>query len=119
MRRDLAALQTFETLNHDYTSTGYTLDTDPSMLFGANTSCILTPELTEGPYWVTGEYIRSNVVETQEGVPLHIEFQIINVATCEPVEDAMMELWHANATGVYSGVVAGGNGNMADATNIV
>jgi protocatechuate 3,4-dioxygenase beta subunit len=29
-----------------------------------------------------------------------------------------MDLWHCNATGVYSGVAASGNGNSDDLTNL-
>ena len=28
------------------------------------------------------------------------------------------DIWHCNATGVYSGIVADGNGNLNDASNI-
>jgi hypothetical protein len=40
------------------------------------------------------------------------------MATCDPVTNAMIEIWHCNSTGVYSGVVASGNGDSSDATNI-
>jgi len=36
--------------SHDESSTGYTADTDPSKLFSGNSSCLLTPEVTQGPY---------------------------------------------------------------------
>jgi protocatechuate 3,4-dioxygenase beta subunit len=98
--------------------TGITVDTDPSVLFSGNNSCILTPETTEGPYWVEGEVVRSNVTEDQEGVPLHLDIQLIDVNTCEPVPQAYLEIWHCNATGVYGGVVNDGNGNTNDLTNI-
>lgn len=39
-----------------------------------------------------------------------LDIQIIDVNTCEPVPQAYLEMWHCNATGVYSGVVAQGNG---------
>lgn len=38
--------------------------------------------------------------------------------TCEPVEGAYVEIWHCNSTGVYSGIVANGNGDSSDATNL-
>src|SRR5262249_6544228 len=38
--------------------------------------------------------------------------------TCEPVPDVYLEMWHCNSTGVYSGVVASGNGDSSDETNI-
>lgn len=38
--------------------------------------------------------------------------------TCEPVEGAYVEIWHCNSTGVYSGIVANGNGDSSDTTNL-
>lgn len=67
---------------------------------------------------VSGEYIRKNITEDQQGIPLHVEFQIIDVNTCEPVPDFYLDYWHCNATGVYSGVVANGNGDSSDTTNL-
>jgi protocatechuate 3,4-dioxygenase beta subunit len=58
------------------------------------------------------------VAEDQPGVPLLLDYQVVDVATCEPAPNIYLEIWHCNATGVYGGVVANGNGNTADATNI-
>ncbi|KAF1849849.1 aromatic compound dioxygenase [Cucurbitaria berberidis CBS 394.84] len=104
--------------SHASNLTGVTVDTDPSILFASNNSCILTPEVTQGPYWVQGELVRENVTENQEGVHLTLDIQIIDVTTCEPVPQAFLEIWHCNSTGVYSGVVANGNGNTNDTTNL-
>src|SRR5947208_3585985 len=30
----------------------------------------------------------------------------------------MLDFWHCNSTGVYSGIIANGNGDQSDATNI-
>ncbi|KAK3313722.1 Intradiol ring-cleavage dioxygenase [Apodospora peruviana] len=98
-------------------SKDYTLDTPVSTIFATNATCILSPEVTEGPYYVTGEYIRSDLTETQAGVKLHLDIQVLDIKTCKPVPRAYVEVWHTNATGVYSGVVANGNGNSADKTN--
>lgn len=99
--------------------TGITPDTaDPAVLFAGNNSCILVPETTQGPYWVSGELVREDITEEQEGVPLTLDIQIIDVNTCEPVPQAYLEIWHCNSTGVYSGVVASGNGNNNDSTNL-
>ncbi|KAK3216019.1 hypothetical protein GRF29_8g1891614 [Pseudopithomyces chartarum] len=91
---------------------------DPSIIFTGNASCMLTPETTEGPYWVSGELVRENIVETQEGVPLTLDIQVVDVNNCEPIPQVYTEIWHCNSTGVYSGVVARGNGNQADASNL-
>jgi len=104
--------------SHASNLTSITADTDPSVLFTGNNSCILTPEVTQGPYWVQGELIREDITEDQEGVPLHLDIQVIDVNTCEPVPSVYIELWHCNSTGVYSGVVASGNGDSSDETNL-
>lgn len=99
------------------------LDVNPNMsnvdniIFG-NTSCILNPEATIGPYYISGEYVRSDISEGQAGIPLYMHQQYINVKTCEPIEGLYADIWHCNATGVYGGIVAKGNGNINDASNI-
>lgn len=99
-------------------SESYTNATDEAILFAGNNSCVLSPEVTQGPYYVSGEYVRENVIEDQEGVELILDTQVIDMATCDPVPDAMIEIWHCNSTGVYSGIIASGNGDSSDATNI-
>ncbi|GMF62816.1 unnamed protein product [Phytophthora fragariaefolia] len=79
--------------------------------------CLLEPEVTEGPYYVSGELIRSDIREDQPGIDLYVDLQFIDVNTCSPVNGMYIDLWHANASGVYSGVVARTNGNSADASN--
>ncbi|KAF2134973.1 GPI anchored dioxygenase-like protein [Dothidotthia symphoricarpi CBS 119687] len=107
-RRDLATLQAFEAANHNQTGVlDYNEFTDASTIFSANTSSILAPEITDGPYYVTGEYIRKDVTEGQPGVGLYLEVQYIDVTTCEPVPKLFVDVWNCNATGVYSGVESG------------
>jgi protocatechuate 3,4-dioxygenase beta subunit len=91
-------------LNHD-------MFTPLEDVFSANTSCILSPEVTDGPYYVVGEYMRSNVKETAycDGVDLFLEVQYVNVETCEPVPAVAVDVWNCNATGVYSGISTAGN----------
>jgi protocatechuate 3,4-dioxygenase beta subunit len=78
-------------------------------VFSANTSCVLAPEITDGPYYVVGEYMRSNVKESEycDGVDLFLEVQYVDVNTCEPVPAVAVDVWNCNATGVYSGVESG------------
>ncbi|KAF8851789.1 aromatic compound dioxygenase [Acephala macrosclerotiorum] len=99
-------------------STAYSNATDEAILFAGNNSCVLSPEVTQGPYYVSGEYVRKNIVEDQEGVELILDTQVIDMATCDPVTDAVIEIWHCNSTGVYSGIVASGNGDSSDTANI-
>ncbi|KAI1631627.1 aromatic compound dioxygenase [Biscogniauxia mediterranea] len=111
-------LDTVLATSHNATSLGYTPNTDATTLFSGNNSCILTPEVTQGPYYVGGEYVRRNLIEDQEGLDTVLDYQVIDVNTCEPVTDVYLEMWHCNSTGVYSGVVASGNGDSSDEANI-
>ncbi|KAG9229497.1 Intradiol ring-cleavage dioxygenase [Amylocarpus encephaloides] len=99
-------------------SVDYDASADASVLFSSNSTCVLSPEVTQGPYYVEGEYVREDMTEDQEGVDLVLDTQVIDVATCDPVTNAMVEIWHCNSTGVYSGIVASGNGDSSDLTNI-
>lgn len=83
-------------------SVDYTPNTDAGTIFAANTSCILAPEVTDGPYYVNGEYVRKDVKEGQAGVDLYLEVQYVDIETCEPVPDLYVDVWNCNSTGVYS-----------------
>lgn len=91
---------------------------DETLLFSDNSSCILQPEVTQGPYYVDGELIRENITESQAGVPLYLDIQFLDTSSCEPVTAVYVDLWHCNATGVYSGVSASGNGSVNDTSNL-
>ncbi|KAK5989499.1 hypothetical protein PT974_11022 [Cladobotryum mycophilum] len=87
--------------------------------FQGNSSCVLSPEETEGPYYVVGERIREDLTDGQKGLPFAYGVQFIDTTTCEPVVGAYIDSWHANSTGVYSGVVARQNGaGEADPANV-
>lgn len=90
----------------------YGLSTPESIIFTSNATAALTPETIIGPYFVAGEYIRSDVTESQSGVPIHLDIQFVDIATCGAVPDMLVDIWHANATGVYSGVEAPGQGGL-------
>ncbi|KAH9212941.1 Intradiol ring-cleavage dioxygenase [Leptodontidium sp. 2 PMI_412] len=102
-----------------HSSVNYSSDTDSSSLFSSNSSCILSPEVTLGPYWVGGEYVRENVSEDQAGLSLILDAQVLDISTCDPVTNAVLEIWSCNSTGVYSGIVTRGNGvGIADPSNL-
>ncbi|RAH46495.1 intradiol ring-cleavage dioxygenase [Aspergillus brunneoviolaceus CBS 621.78] len=119
-RKRLAARDTSSVLatNHNETGNGITADSSESEIFGSSSSCVLNPEGETGPYYVPGEYVRADLRESQPGVPVTIEGQFVDVETCEPITDLYWDIWNCNATGVYSGLVATGNGNTADTSNL-
>jgi protocatechuate 3,4-dioxygenase beta subunit len=69
-------------------------------------TCILAPEEEVGPYYVSGELIRDDVREDQEGIDLLVDVQVFDVATCTVLPNVMVDFWSCNSTGVYSGVEA-------------
>src|SRR6266498_2555305 len=69
----------------------------------ASVSCILTPEQTEGPYYIAGEKLRRNITEGRPGTPLLLRTFIVDASTCRPIRNAAVDIWHADAGGVYSG----------------
>ncbi|KAI4222988.1 MAG: hypothetical protein L6R36_005751 [Xanthoria steineri] len=70
---------------------------------GLNSTCILTPEAEEGPFYVDGMLIRQDIRESQPGIDLLLDIQITNVNTCKPMPGVYVDFWNANGTGVYSG----------------
>ncbi len=73
-------------------------------------SCIVRPELTEGPYFVDEKLNRSDIrTDTSngavsEGAPLTIAVLVsqINGSGCAPLANAQVDVWHCDAAGVYS-----------------
>jgi protocatechuate 3,4-dioxygenase beta subunit len=76
--------------------------------------CVLTPELTEGPYYVDDALIREDITDGQPGLPLHLAITVVDTATCQPLADAAVDIWHCDAQGYYSGVQGANPGGNAD-----
>lgn len=78
----------------------------------ATPACVVRPEVTEGPYYVDVNLVRSDIRtdstsgEAQAGAPLVLTFNVSQVsdASCTALEGATAEIWHCNAEGAYSGV---------------
>jgi len=73
--------------------------------------CLLQRETTEGPFYLDLDLVRRNIRGGRRGTPLTLRFTVVNATTCKPIPDAAVELWHADAAGVYSGV-SGNSGNF-------
>src|SRR5437773_8109162 len=70
-------------------------------------SCVLTPEQTEGPYYISGEKLRRDITEGRAGAAMQLRAFVVNASTCKPIKGAAVDIWHADAGGVYSGFGAG------------
>ncbi|WP_105971572.1 intradiol ring-cleavage dioxygenase [Streptomyces geranii] len=72
--------------------------------------CTLTKEMTEGPYYLDGQLVRADIHETKTGIPLKLTLTVVDDDTCAPLSNALVEIWHCDALGEYSGFV-GNNGH--------
>jgi len=75
-----------------------------------NAACVLTPDLTVGPYFVDEKLDRSDLTadttdtNVTSGVPLTLKMFIMAYTSsgCSPLSGAQVDVWHADAGGVYS-----------------
>ncbi|PQE05122.1 Intradiol ring-cleavage dioxygenase core protein [Rutstroemia sp. NJR-2017a BBW] len=90
--------------------------------FLKNGTTILTPEVSEGPYWYPrSQILRQDIAESQDGIPLVLDIALMDIDTCEPLTGVLVDIWvrrisvvehkvfqltiseqHCNATGSYS-----------------
>ena len=82
----------------------------PAGVSSGAVTCVLTPEMTEGPYYVPNEKVRRNITEGKPGVALELRLTVVNASTCKPIRNAVVDIWHADAGGVYSAAIAGNAG---------
>ncbi|TKY80508.1 intradiol ring-cleavage dioxygenase [Pectobacterium polonicum] len=66
-------------------------------------TCPLTTEQIVGPYFVDYKILRRDITESQPGIPLLLKIKVIDGVTCEPVDNILVDIWHCNARGKYSG----------------
>jgi protocatechuate 3,4-dioxygenase beta subunit len=72
--------------------------------------CLLQREVTEGPYYLDLDLVRRNIKGDRRGTPLSLRFTVVDASNCQRLENANVEIWHADASGDYSGV-SGNGGN--------
>lgn len=74
--------------------------------------CVVKPELTEGPYFVDNQLNRSDIRsdpttgQVSAGKLLDLTFTVSQVSNgkCVPLNGAVVDVWHCDAAGEYSGV---------------
>ena len=73
----------------------------------------VTPSMTEGPYWIDEMLrrfdVRANTASAaasagvaQAGVPLALTIKVLDATSGNPINGAHVDIWHANAYGLYS-----------------
>jgi protocatechuate 3,4-dioxygenase beta subunit len=93
------------------TTTGTTTTVEPqggggdlASMFDEGSACTLTPEETEGPFYIDADAIRSDIREDREGTQLRLGVRVRDAERCEPIRNAVVDVWHCDAGGAYSGV---------------
>jgi protocatechuate 3,4-dioxygenase beta subunit len=84
--------------------------------FAGSNVCTLTASTTQGPYYFDADKVRSDIREDREGTTLRVALKVQDSETCKPLSDAVVEIWHCDAAGIYSGAEAlssGGTGGGA------
>ena len=79
---------------------------------GTAPTCIVRPEMTEGPYFVDEQLNRSDIRSdpadgsVREGALLQLTFAVAQVSSgsCTPLAGALVDIWHCDAAGIYSDV---------------
>ena len=72
-------------------------------------SCVLTPQQAEGPFYFDPKQVRRDVTEGRPGASMQLALRVVEAGTCRPIRDALVDIWHADAAGLYSGY--GGQGD--------
>jgi protocatechuate 3,4-dioxygenase beta subunit len=75
----------------------------PAAVASGAVKCVLTPEQTEGPYYIPNEHVRRNITDGRPGTPLLLRTTVVDASTCRPIKRAAVDVWHADASGIYSG----------------
>lgn len=84
-----------------------------ALLMPAADVCVLTPEVTEGPYYFDPKLERVDITEGRPGIPTRVRLQVVD-QSCVPMPGARVDIWHCDATGVYSGYAGQGDDGSVD-----
>lgn len=72
-------------------------------------SCRLLPESIPGPFPLDRLIDRSDITEGYPGHPLRLGLRVVDAA-CTAIHGAIVEVWHADASGDYSAFIDSGSG---------
>jgi protocatechuate 3,4-dioxygenase beta subunit len=66
--------------------------------------CLLSAEVTQGPYYLQHQLVRRDITEGKAGFPLHLTMTVVDFTNgCAPLASLPVEIWHCDAWGYYSG----------------
>ncbi|HPG88710.1 MAG TPA: intradiol ring-cleavage dioxygenase [Hyphomicrobium sp.] len=65
--------------------------------------CVLLPQAVEGPYYFDPKLVRADISEGKEGAPVELKLRVVDAKSCQPITGIRVDVWHADAGGIYSG----------------
>lgn len=71
--------------------------------FGAVQQCTMLKNAIEGPFFFCTNPGNAEIARGKPGAPLTIALRAVDAATCQPIRDAVIDIWHCDADGLYSG----------------
>jgi protocatechuate 3,4-dioxygenase beta subunit len=74
----------------------------PRSAHAATDRLTLTPQATQGPYWFAPKLFRADITEGKTGVPVRVALTVLGQDGA-PLKGARVDIWHCDASGVYSG----------------
>lgn len=74
--------------------------------FAGDDMCVLTCQTTEGPCYYNGNLVRRDITEGIQGMPVRLAYRVVNVDTCQPIQNASVEIWHTDRNGNYSAPIS-------------
>jgi protocatechuate 3,4-dioxygenase beta subunit len=82
--------------------------------------CQLTPEQTQGPFYSDLDLMRRDITETLAGHRLRLGLQVVDEANdCQPIPDAVVDVWHCDVDGDYSAFLDGTPGDGGPGTTFL
>jgi protocatechuate 3,4-dioxygenase beta subunit len=100
------------------TPTSPSSTTTPTTTTSTSAQCVVTPSLTEGPYFVDERLNRSDLRADpatgviKAGVPLTLALALSQISAgsgaCTPLAGALVDVWHCDTGGLYSDIAQNG-----------
>ncbi len=79
--------------------------------------CVMSAEVTQGPYYISGQLVRQDITEGKQGFPLHFAMTVVDYTDgCNtPMAGLPVEIWHCDAWGYYSAYITASPGGTVPA----
>jgi protocatechuate 3,4-dioxygenase beta subunit len=73
-------------------------------------TCVRTPEADDGPFYYESSLLRRALAENRKGLPLKLRIAVAGATipgkSCPALSNAVVDVWHTDADGLYSNVGA-------------